>query len=488
MKKVVIVGAGISGLTAGIYAQRNGFDVTICEQNHTAGGMCTGWTRKGYFIEGAIHWITGSSPKTPIHQMYRDTDALNENVKIILREPFLSTEWEGKIINIYRDIDKTAEHLLSVSPEDKKPILQFVKDVKTMTLFDKPLNDIKGVKTQTKKRPPLFTLKMLPKVFTVLRLFNTPALKYWERFKHPGIKALLNNASGDAAVINRIYMISVLNRGDGGYPEGGSLEMINRMVKKFTSLGGKLLLSTKVNKVKIENGKAVGITLKNGVLNADAVIVTQETINASAQLFDQKLSEPWLHRLRNETESTVSTFAAVGIRAELPLSPVPFWQLDEAITYAGMTETKLGFYNYAGYKGFAPPGCSVITAILMGDTYEAWKKAKKEGRYEQEKQSLSDQISRALIKKYPQLEGKIDFIDIATPLTYERYTGAYHGSWMSMLHKGDTFKAYPGYCKSVKNLFFAGHKIMPPGGLPLAFDTGRRAAQMLCKQFNIVFK
>ena len=488
MKKIVIIGAGISGLTAGIYAIRSGFDVTICEQQNAAGGMCTSWKRKGYFFEGAIHWITGSSAKTPIHQMYEDTDALNETVNIALREPFLSSEWEGQIFNIYRDIDKTAEHLLSLSPEDKKPILQLVKDVKTLSLFDKPLNDIKGIKTESPKRIPMITLKMLPALFTVLRLYSMSAREYWDRFKNPGIKKLIDNAIGKFAAINRIYMLSVLHRGDGGYPEGGSPEMINRMIKKFKSLGGELLLKTKVKKVNIEDGKATGITLDSGVLAADAVIVTQETIAAADQLFERPLKEPWLYRLRSETKSTVSTFVGIGIRAEIPLSPVPTWELDEPIKHAGITETKLGFYNYAGYKGYAPEGCSVLTSILMGDTYDFWKKAKEEGRYEKEKQSLSDQISRALCKKYPQLEGKIDVIDIATPLTYERYTGAYHGSWMTMLHKGDKFKAYPGCCKSVKNLYFAGHRIMPPGGLPLAFDTGRRAAQMLCKQFGVVFR
>jgi len=505
MKKVVVIGAGIAGLTAAIYAARSGFDVTVCEQHSVAGGMCTGWRRKGYFFEGAVHWLTGSSSKTPIYRMWKDTGVLNDKVKIHLHEPFKSVEWEGQTISIYRNIDKTAEHLLSVSPQDKKRILKMVKEVKALSVFDKPMFNVRGVKTQGPQLRFSVSPKMLPGVFVALRLYNTTLTKYAERFKHPGIKKLFYTVPGNYAAINSLFTMGTLSTGDGGYPEGGSLGMITRMTETFAALGGKLLLNTKVKKVNIENdtahrGTVTGVTLennhlspvsgednRNGFLAADAVIVTQDVIMAQDQLFDPPLREPWLLRVRG-AKPVVSTFVGVGIRGELPQSPVPAWQLDEPLRYGGTTETSLGFYNYAGYKGYAPEGCSVLTAVIRGDTYDYWKKAKEEGRYEEEKRAMADQVARALCRKYPQLEGKIDVIDIATPVTYERYTGAYHGSWMTILHKGDAMKAYPGYCKNTKGLYFAGHRIMPPGGLPLALDSGRRAAQMVCRQFGVTFK
>ena len=56
-KKIVIIGGGISGLTAGIFALRNGYDATILEKNSSVGGLCTGWNRKGWYIDGCIHQI-----------------------------------------------------------------------------------------------------------------------------------------------------------------------------------------------------------------------------------------------------------------------------------------------------------------------------------------------------------------------------------------------------------------------------------------------
>lgn len=95
-RHVIVIGAGIAGLTAGIYARRSGFEVTILEQHTIPGGMCTSWSRKGYLFEGAIHWMTGSSPKTELNELWRDTGALSDNVKVFYHEPFFPLNGKEK--------------------------------------------------------------------------------------------------------------------------------------------------------------------------------------------------------------------------------------------------------------------------------------------------------------------------------------------------------------------------------------------------------
>ena len=87
MTKVVVIGAGISGLSAGIYAARAGFDVTIIEQHNIAGGLSTSWSRKGYYFEGGMHWLTGSSPEMPLNKVWREVGALQDNNPIENRDP-----------------------------------------------------------------------------------------------------------------------------------------------------------------------------------------------------------------------------------------------------------------------------------------------------------------------------------------------------------------------------------------------------------------
>ena len=64
MKTVLIIGGGVSGLSAGIYARYHGYNAVICERHKLAGGNLTGWTREGYHIDNCIHWLTGTSPNT----------------------------------------------------------------------------------------------------------------------------------------------------------------------------------------------------------------------------------------------------------------------------------------------------------------------------------------------------------------------------------------------------------------------------------------
>jgi len=486
-KQVIVIGGGVSGLSAAIYAKRSGFDVTLCEQHSIVGGMCTSWRRKGYLFEGAIHWLTGSSPKTQVYQMWKETGALDDTVKVYLHDIFRSIEWEGKILNLYRSIDKTAGHLLALSPADEHEIRKLVKMVKTFTRMGMPVMDIKGVKVRNPKRMTLGSLfKMMPALPIFSRMNKLICDDYFKQFKHPGIRKLLDFIPRGYSASAIIFTLATLEMSDGGYPEGGSLAMTERMARYYKKLGGKLLLNTKVNKVVMESGAVTGVKLENETLNADAVIVTQETIAALYTLFDTPPHDAWLQELRERTKPAVCTFIGVGVRAQFP-EIIPVWQLDEPIKYAGKEITEITFNNYAGYEGYAPKGCAALTTAFMGDTYDFWKKAKEEGRYDEEKRVLAEQISRAICRKYPQAENNIEMIDIATPLTYERYTGAYHGSWMTIQGPGDKMKTYPGSVQSVSGLYFSGHRIMPPGGHPSALAAGRMAAQLACRQFDAVF-
>jgi len=70
-KSIVIVGAGMAGLSSGRYSRMNGYKATTLEMNSIPGGLCTAWTRKGYTFDISMHMLTGSK-SGPFHEMWRE--------------------------------------------------------------------------------------------------------------------------------------------------------------------------------------------------------------------------------------------------------------------------------------------------------------------------------------------------------------------------------------------------------------------------------
>lgn len=64
MKNIIIIGSGITGLSARINALLKGYKVTIYEKNNFVGGCASGWYRKNYYIDNCMHWLTGTNQYT----------------------------------------------------------------------------------------------------------------------------------------------------------------------------------------------------------------------------------------------------------------------------------------------------------------------------------------------------------------------------------------------------------------------------------------
>ena len=491
MKKVLIVGAGLAGLSAGIYACQSGFDVTIYESHTIPGGASTSWRRKGYYFEGGLHWLTGSSPKTQLHKLWREVGALDDSVSVYNRDPFFHYEMDGVSANLYRDPNQLRKHFLKIAPEDKKAIRRLCSDIQKLSRVQMPVTDLPKLKV---KYPSKFPVSMLFSMLPAL-----PRMQYYQKlsarelsgqFHNPQSQNLLKTMIGeDYCASGVLFTIATLAFGDGGYPTGGSLAMAGRMARYFESLGGNIQYQTMVEKVAVENGIATGVVIDGNMIPADAVIVTQDTLKAIDTLFEEPIQESWADQMRKDTDVMMDVFLGIGVKADLSDLPSSCtFPTTEPIRIGELTFDHIGFNNYAGYEGYAPEGCTALTTVLMGDSYAFWKNAKENGTYTAEKQKVADAVLRELGRKYPQIAGKVAVVDVATPLTYERYLNSYKGSWMMQMRKGDVNKRYSGKPESISNLYFAGQRLISPGGCPVALITGRNAVQHLCLDTDTVFQ
>jgi len=491
MKKVIIIGAGIAGLSAGIYARQSGFEATIYENHNIPGGASTSWSRKGYYFEGGLHWLTGSSPKTQLNKLWREVGALDDTVKIHNRDPFFNYEMDGKRASLYRDVDTLKRHLTELSPVDKREIDRLCTDVKKFMRMQMPVINLPKLKAKYPAKFPLSMLfGMIPAMSRMKYYQNMSARELAERFESRQIRSLILNMIGEEySASGVLFTMATLSAGDGGYPEGGSLAMAGRMAKYFESLGGTIKYRSHVDQVLLEGGVAKGILVGGEQIFGDAVIVTQDTLSAIDTLFEEPIHESWAEKMRTVTNPILDVFVGIGV--EMNCSDLPescTFPTSEPITIGNLTLTSLGYNNYAGVPGYAPEGCTALTTALIGDSYDFWKQCRENGTYDAEKQRIAEAVIRELTRKYPQMEGKIAVWDVATPLTYERYLGSYKGSWMTLAKKGQGNISYSGKPESIQNLYFAGQRLMSPGGLPVALNTGRTAVQYLCLDTDTVFQ
>ncbi|HDP78321.1 MAG TPA: FAD-dependent oxidoreductase [Mesotoga infera] len=371
MRNIVIVGAGIAGLTAGIYALQSGFDVTIYESHTIPGGASTSWRRKGYIFEGGMHWLTGSSPDIPLNRLWREVGALDDSVAVHYRDVFLTFEYEGQTARLYRDVERLHNHLIELSPEDGREISKLCCDLKRFAKLNMPMTDIKGLKTKKKSFMSLGTiLRMLPALPKMPYYARQSAKEYGMRYKSELLQRLFENIIGpDYSATALVFTLATLASGDGGYPEGGSLSMALRMAKKLDILGGKIRYGMRVNTVSVRNGIADGVVVDGELLQSDAVIVTRDTLSAIDDLFDFPIREPWTERMRKVTKPLFNTFICFGIEVDLEGLPermdfVPM----RPLMCGGKEEQVIKICNYAGYEGYAPKGCTAVTSAIIGDT------------------------------------------------------------------------------------------------------------------------
>jgi phytoene dehydrogenase-like protein len=485
-----IIGGGIAGLTAGIFAARSGFDVTIYEKHSIPGGFSTSWKRGGYLFEGGMHFLTGSSDKTPLYRLWRDIGAINDDTNITLKDPTSVAEAGGFRFHLFRDPDKIFEEIIRISPDDEKAAKLLVSDIKKFSAINMPVVDIKGVKSVPAHRMDIKAAqKMLPAFLKMAKYRDMNMDDYADKFNNPAIRLALKNIAGPGFnAVSTLTTLGCYAREDGGYLENGSMGMVKRIAKTFIEAGGTLKLNTEVLRVNTQNGKAIGIKAVDGDVPYDAVIVTSDTLTATHKYFENPINSDWANTMRNVTKPLCNIFISAGIKADLSHYPdMCLFALDKPIFCGGMNLTAVGFHNYAKNKGYAPEGCTAITSAVLGDTYDYWKTAKDNGNYEKLKAETAGIYLDTLSKFIPEIKGNIDVIDVATPLTYERYCGSYKGSWMSVWDKGK-LPVYPIKSSEYENLYFAGERLKPPGGLPGAAMSGFEAAQFLCKDNDVVFK
>jgi len=489
-KSTIIIGAGIAGLSAGCYGQMNGYRTRIFEMQNKPGGVCTTWKRNGYKIDGCIHWLVGSSPRNSFYRFWEELGAV-QGQRMIYHEEFMRIEGaNGKTLIMYTDINRLEQHMKELAPEDTDVIEDFIKGACSCTRFPMPIE----------KAPELYSpidgLKMMFKMFPFLRFMRKwrriSTQDFAKRFKNPFLRQAFPVVFGDFPDMPMLAMLMTLawlHQKTAGYPLGGSLEFARAIERRYLNLGGEIHYKSPATKILVENDQAVGVQVADGTEHRSDIVIS--AADGHTTIFDM-LDGKYINDKIQGYYDKLPLFPplihiALGVARsfdELPSSVAGInYPLDEAVTIAGKEWKRLGVYIYNFDPSLVPVGKTVLKVMFNSD-YEYWKKLKQEPeRYKAEKEHIADQVIALLDRRYPGLAAQVEMHDVATPMTWERYTGNWRGSYEGWLFSTKNFgmrmsKTLPG----LKNFYMVGQWVEPGGGLPPAAMSGRNVTQIICKQ------
>ncbi len=488
-KSIIIIGAGIAGLSAGCYGQMNGYRTQIFEMQNKPGGLCTSWKRKGYTIDGCLHWLLGSGPGSSFYHLWEELSAV-QGRRMVNHEEFMRVEGKaGKVFIVYTDINRLEQHMKELAPEDTNVIEEFVSGVRTCTHWDMPIE----------KAPELYStvdglklFKMLPLLRFMKKWRTVTTRDFAQRFKNPFLRQAFLIAFVDLPgflLVGMLMSLAWMHQKIAGYPVGGSLEFARAIERRYLDLGGEIHYKSPVTKILVENDQAVGLRLADGAeYRSDIVISAADGHTTIFNMLDGKY-------INDEIQGYYDQFPifppltqiALGVARsfdELPhLATGINYPLDKPVTIGGQELKRLPVHIYNFDPSLAPAGKTVLKVMLNSD-YEYWKQLKQDPeRYKAEKEQTADKVIALLDRRFPGLAAQVEMCDVATPVTWEHHTGNWQGSGEGWLITKKTLlmrmsKTLPG----LKNFYMAGQWVHPGGGVPTAAMSGRWVTQIICHQ------
>jgi phytoene dehydrogenase-like protein len=494
-KSIIIIGGGITGLSAGCYGQMNGYRTSIFEMHDKPGGVCTAWDCQGYTIDGCIHWLVGTNPANNFYPIWKELGAL-PGQPIVNHDYFLRVEGKGgKVFNVYSNLDRLEQHMKELAPEDKGVIEEFIGGARKCTRISMPVE----------KAPELYSpidgLKLMFKMFPFLRLMRkwskVSTVEFAQRFKNPFLRETFTAGfAGEISglpILFTLMTLAWLDQKAAGYTVGGSLEFARAIERRYLGLGGEISYKSPVVKILVKDDRAVGVCLTDGTEHRSDIVIS--AADGHATIFDMLGGKYIDDKIKGYYDKPIlfPPLVYIGLGVKRSFDDVPssvagvIFLLDKPLTITGKKHQRLGVQIYNFDPTLAPKGKTVLKTQFNTD-YDYWKKLSQEPeRYKAEKEQIADQVIAVLDQHFPGLAAKVEMRNVATPLTWERYTGNWRGSYEGWLPtaKGDMAfftgrmsKTLPG----LGNFYMAGQWVEPGGGLPTAAMSGRNVSQIICKK------
>jgi phytoene dehydrogenase-like protein len=279
-----------------------------------------------------------------------------------------------------------------------------------------------------------------------------------------------------------------------GYPVGGAGEIVKRLVNRYSSLGGKLHGGSRVTKIIVENNNAVGVELENKkIYKADIILSAadgRDTIKRmlGGRFRDKRIDELYYDKKYEPKKSGFYVSLGVARTFTESYKPYLFFPVKKDLVIDNKTITHIGVTIHNFDPKAAPPGKTVLTAMIESNNPKHWINLRKKNvlEYTERKNKIADRVVDEIDAHFGNIKNNLEVVDIATPATYVRLTSNWNGAQMGWQDPKLFLFQPKKQIEGLKNFYMCG-QWTGGAGLPGAAQSGREVAKMICKNNNKQF-
>ncbi len=521
-KDVIIVGGGMSGLTAAAYLARDGRDVLLLEKNDHCGGLVNSFTHQGFLFEGGVRALLSAGIILP---MLRDL-----GISLEMVPSRVSVGIEDKIVHVERqeDVEQYIAMLKALYPADEADIERLKAVIQSVMRDMGVLYQVENPAFHDFRQEPAYFLRHY-----VPWLFKFPATLY-RMFRMGGavedyLTDLLPNRAlrdiidqhffrGTPAFFALSYFYLYT---DYLYPKGGVGQLAQKVTARVQELGGEIRTKTRVTGVDVaqrllEDEHGNRYRYQNLIWAADLkTLYRLASTNGLPEPAQRRIAQERQKILRGRGADSVytvyigvdeppETFANIshghffytpsrqGLgeihRAELKAMLANWTQvsrqevLDWLDRFCKLTSYEISIPALKDPTA-APPGkTGLIVSVLF--EYDLVKKVQEDGWYDEFKAAMEERMIAVLSQSiYPMLREKVLFRFSATPLTIAERVASSEGAIVGWSFEADVpvthslLQINNAVRTAFPHVYKAGQWSYSPTGVPTAILTGRLAAK-----------
>ncbi|MCX6032166.1 MAG: FAD-dependent oxidoreductase [Chloroflexi bacterium] len=495
---VIVVGAGLGGMTAASLLAKRGLSVLMIEQQGKPGGSCTSFRRAGVTFDVGTAMLYGFGERgfKPFRFLFNE---LEEPVEVVAHATLARMTFEGQPITFWPDVERFLQELDRLFPDEKDGLRAFYRDLYVMYENIVLKNEVIVPPSEFSPRQGLRSLLSGPlQTLKMVQLLDTSVRSLLDRyFKGEAVinffdklcSAYCYCTAEETPAVLAATMFLDNHIGGVYYPAGGAQMLPNKLEKAFERLGGQALYHTLVDEILIRDGQAYSVRLRNGVEIGAARVIANATVwNLYGKLVRPEHIRP--ERL-TWAQALVPTFPSMTLylvvdRAALPADVLPWEVFIENRAVIDSSDLTL-YINALVDETLCPPGKLVITAIAPN--LESWpapgSPEDHSAAYFAQKKAQAQRMLDQVEQHFPGFCSHIETLLVGTPTTIERYLlknwGAVGGpknalgqQMLKRLHARSEWK----------NLYVCGDSTVMATGAPATVVSGVGAANRVLRDLR----